>query len=74
MDGLTPGVILERFEDEHGPTWSQATFSSVITRALDLNWTRDPFDRLIVANALADDVRLITADRNIRENFSGAIW
>jgi acetylornithine deacetylase/succinyl-diaminopimelate desuccinylase-like protein len=37
-------------------------------------WTRDPFDRLIVANAMADGATLITADRVILRHFDQAIW
>jgi PIN domain nuclease of toxin-antitoxin system len=36
--------------------------------AHDLPWTRDPFDRLIVAHALARRWRLATADANILEH------
>ncbi len=37
-------------------------------------WTRDPFDRLIVASASALGHRLLTADRSIRKHFAGATW
>jgi PIN domain nuclease of toxin-antitoxin system len=37
-------------------------------------WTRDPFDRLIVANAMADGAPLITADETILANFRDAVW
>ena len=33
--------------------------------AVDLNWTRDPFDRLIVAHARLRGWRLATGDRVI---------
>lgn len=36
--------------------------------AHDLPWTRDPFDRLIVAHALARRWRLATSDANILEH------
>lgn len=39
-----------------------------------VRWTRDPFDRLIVAHAKADDLPLLTKDRTILENFPLAIW
>jgi PIN domain nuclease of toxin-antitoxin system len=46
----------------------------VVEEALLHRWTRDPFDRLIVAQAAIESVRLLTKDRTIRRNFAGAIW
>lgn len=42
--------------------------------ALGLGWTRDPFDRLIAAQAVLADVPLITADRAILNNLPLAAW
>jgi len=42
--------------------------------AIDLSWTRDPFDRLIVATAAILGTRLITRDRLIRAHFGDACW
>ena len=39
---------------------------TVIRHALGLEWTRDPFDRLLVAHSLARRVPLCTVDRGIR--------
>jgi PIN domain nuclease of toxin-antitoxin system len=41
-------------------------FAEVSITSLQQKWTRDPFDRLIVAQALARGARLITKDRFIR--------
>ena len=49
-------------------------FERVSTAALDLDFTRDPFDRLIVAQALVAEASLITKDRNIRRSYSRAVW
>lgn len=49
-------------------------FGSVVRCAADLGWTRDPFDRLIVAQAKVADAALVTHDRSIRDHFPGAIW
>ncbi len=46
----------------------------IIKAARTFAWTRDPFDRLIVANAMADGARLVTADETIRRHFAGAVW
>jgi PIN domain nuclease of toxin-antitoxin system len=49
-------------------------FRTVVDQALAEAWTRDPFDRLIVANAKAARAQLITADEAILKNYSRAIW
>jgi PIN domain nuclease of toxin-antitoxin system len=53
---------------------SQTPFSHVVASATPLRWTRDPFDRLIVGNALADDAELLTADNVLRTHFDRARW
>lgn len=46
-----------------------------VTRlASELDWTRDPFDRIIVAHAKLEGCRLLTKDRLIRERFEHAVW
>ena len=57
-----------------GLSISPSPFSSVVRAALGLRWTRDPFDRLIAAQAIADGVRLLTADQTIRAHLSLAVW
>lgn len=42
--------------------------------ATELSWTRDPFDRLISAHALATRTALVTKDRTIREHLPYAWW
>jgi PIN domain nuclease of toxin-antitoxin system len=50
-------------------------FASVAHGALDIDWTQDPFDRLIVAQARVNhEAKLITRDRLIRRNYIHAIW
>ena len=55
-------------------TLSHAQMSDVAREACRFAWTRDPFDRLIVANAMADGAKLVTADRRILANFKDAVW
>ena len=49
-------------------------FAEVSIASLQQKWTRDPFDRLIVAQAFARGARLITKDRFIRRHFKDAVW
>lgn len=46
----------------------------IVTRALTLSWTRDPFNRLIVANAALNDNYLLSKDQNILENYAFGRW
>jgi PIN domain nuclease of toxin-antitoxin system len=50
------------------------TFRMVVDRALHEIWGRDPFDRLIVANAKAASAPLATKDGRILDNYARAIW
>lgn len=52
----------------------QQNFNSIVTQALTINWTRDPFDRLIVPHALINHDILITKDNNILANYNYAKW
>ncbi|MEQ1908793.1 MAG: type II toxin-antitoxin system VapC family toxin, partial [Vicinamibacterales bacterium] len=45
-------------------------FVDVASRALEFSWTRDPFDRLIVAQAAVRDAKLVTKDRVLRKRYS----
>lgn len=48
--------------------------TDLIAAALSLDWTRDPFDRLICAHAAVVGGELATKDRSIRANFAPAFW
>jgi PIN domain nuclease of toxin-antitoxin system len=50
-------------------------FAAVAHEALDMDWTQDPFDRLIVAHATVNhQAKLITRDRVIRRHYGNAVW
>jgi PIN domain nuclease of toxin-antitoxin system len=50
-------------------------FPAIAGSALSLNWTSDPFDRIIVAQARANGLRgLVTADLQIRHHYERAVW
>jgi PIN domain nuclease of toxin-antitoxin system len=53
---------------------ARSPFADVVAAAKSLVWTRDPFDRLIVAHAVAENANLATRDRVIRRHFKRAIW
>ena len=49
-------------------------FYQIVTCAGRFSWTRDPFDRIIVANAALNDNMLLTKDRTILRHFKHAVW
>jgi PIN domain nuclease of toxin-antitoxin system len=49
-------------------------FGLVIEQAIHERWTRDPFDRIIVAHARARKAPLVTKDENILRNYKLALW
>jgi PIN domain nuclease of toxin-antitoxin system len=67
-------AIVGSLSKEIGLSVCQLPFASVVQDALRQKWTRDPFDRLIVAQASANDAPLITKDRTILSNYKHAIW
>lgn len=70
----SPHNILGDLNDMIDLTIDEIDFYHVVKKSLDLVWTRDPFDRLIVANTIARDAKLITKDEKILTNFDGALW
>jgi len=53
---------------------SDIPFSQVVAQALRNTWTRDPFDRIITAQAALGQHRLLTKDRTIRDHYDRAYW
>ncbi|AHJ12501.1 type II toxin-antitoxin system VapC family toxin [Sulfurospirillum multivorans] len=50
------------------------SFSEVIQKAMLIDWTRDPFDRIIVAHAMSQERKLLTKDEKILNYFHDAVW
>ena len=66
--------VIKTLEDRLGVKEATVDLGPVITVAESLFWTRDPFDRLIVAHAHLINSPLITKDETIRANYIQAIW
>ena len=69
-----PDLIVDRVLSGLGATVSRAPYAEVVAAALPLGWTRDPFDRLLLAAATVDRARLLTRDRLLRERAPAAFW
>ncbi len=66
--------VVERLSSEIGLSVCRLPFVSVVEHALDQSWTRDPFDRLIVGHASANEAPLVTKDERIRRHYKRSIW
>ena len=66
--------VLEVLSSDHGVVEAPGDVRAIARYARSLGWTRDPFDRLIVAHALADGAILLTKDETIRRNCPDARW
>jgi PIN domain nuclease of toxin-antitoxin system len=71
---VEPDAIVGGLEADCGVHLADDRTAAVVGQAMRLVWTRDPFDRLIVATAMLHGARLVTRDRRIQEHFDGAIW
>jgi PIN domain nuclease of toxin-antitoxin system len=68
-------AVLEQLEKQLGLIVSDHLFLTVAQAALYETWTRDPFDRIIVAHARSDGYsKLVSSDEKIKRNYSMTIW
>jgi PIN domain nuclease of toxin-antitoxin system len=69
-----PKRILGALHGDLGLSVSDLPFAAVAARAHAFAWTRDPFDRLIAAEAAVAQALLVTRDDVIRRRFRLALW
>lgn len=69
-----PLPVLDALGAALGLILCNAPFGAVVRQAEDECWTRDPFDRLIVAQARLVDAPLVTKDATIHEHYALATW
>ena len=69
-----PDEIFSALERDLGLKVCDIPFYDVVCAAYEENWTRDPFDRLVVAQAKAGAGKLISRDRRIRANYERCVW
>ena len=68
------GAVVDALDEEIGLARCGLPFGQVIAAALDQSSTRDLFDRVIVAQARARRLPLLTRDQTIRDHYREAIW
>jgi len=72
---LNANDILGKLKAETGLQICTLPYALVFAAAVDEKWTRDPFDRMIVAQAKASGFApLISADRTIAQHYPRTIW
>lgn len=67
--------VLLKLEHEIGVRVCDLPFPEVASVAVSEKWTRDPFDRMIVAQAKANGLAsLVSADEEIRAHYPRTVW
>ena len=66
--------VLQALAREIGLHSCDLPFADVADAALREAWTRDPFDRIVVAQSRLRNSPLLTRDRDIHTHFDGAVW
>lgn len=69
-----PDQLIESLNQQIGIVIHSVSLIPLIEKAIEENWTRDPFDRLITAHSRLEKEFLITKDESILNNYQKAIW
>ena len=70
-----PGDEIAGFlSDEFGIAIDTAGMGDAVLHAAGLTWTRDPFDRIITAQAARAGAFLLTRDETMRQHYAAAVW
>ena len=69
-----PEKIVKTLASDFGVRVCDDSLEMVIEAAETVHWTRDPFDRIIVAHAIRTHAPLITKDTLIRKHYKLCIW
>ena len=67
-------IIIDYLKEKTGLKICNSPFQDIIKKAASSKWTRDPFDRIITAQAAVNNSILITKDKQIRKHYSKAVW
>ena len=70
----TAAVVTTELGEAIGLRICELPFRKVVEFALKESWGRDPFDRLIVANAKAQGAILVTKDKRIHQHYAKSVW
>lgn len=62
--------FLKTIQSDHRFVLDEISSLLLVRHALPLNWTRDPFDRLLAAHSLARNLPLCSVDRVLKSHHS----
>lgn len=68
------GDIVADLEHRIGLRRSEMPMVTVVATAATMSWTRDPFDRLIAADAVAAASALLTKDDELHRHLPAVVW
>lgn len=71
---LGAAPVFEYLHEKIGLQICSKSFIDIIKAASELPWIRDPFDRIIIAQAAIERNRLITKDKVILDHYEYAVW
>jgi PIN domain nuclease of toxin-antitoxin system len=71
---VTPRAIFNYLSERMALEICDRDFGKVIAIAMQQTWTRDPFDRMITAQAAVNNDILITKDQSIQSHYPHAVW
>jgi len=71
---VAASMIVEALAATIGLRVCSLPFHRLVVEAMQQKWTRDPFDRIIVANALCAQSLLLTKDVAILQHCPSAVW
>ncbi|MEO5510610.1 MAG: PIN domain-containing protein [Longimicrobiales bacterium] len=66
--------VVDALQSLIGLVFCESPFAAVIHEAAKQDWTRDPFDRIIVAQASLNNATLVTKDASIHSHYKQALW
>lgn len=69
-----PQTVISALSEAIGLNVCDKNFYQIVQCAQHYSWTRDPFDRIIVAHAGLNDNILATKDQTILTHFKHAVW
>jgi PIN domain nuclease of toxin-antitoxin system len=70
---VSPGKLMLVLS-EVGVRVCDKPFETIVLSALACTWTRNPFDRIIVAHAALDHDLLLSKDRTVLGHYKRAVW